>query len=358
MAGGRERRRGTGELIGSTPRPRAQRALAAWLPVAAWPALAYVPAVAAFGGLSMRATSGPALFGVLTAAIPTVAAYAALGFAAGWHIPGRFTAPVAGTAGFIILAFLGARVPPGFLSTIPQPASGTIGAATRSGVALWDRPVWWFAAATTAWFAALAAALLIATMARRRWLAAAPLALAALVAVPMVGAQMWRIDTTSPLLACSTGAMRVCVPNATGVPPHTVAHATRPVRARLAGLASTSRAYIWPQRGGCYTTVDQVRCDPRSQLHPTAAGHDLAQRTAGWKCPDSPQPLAPTYTSPAPRLEAGVRAWLLGRAGDAAPQAAQYLAALPKKERHNWLDRYLTAADTCDTSTINTPKPR
>ncbi len=354
--GGRERRRGLGELIDSTPRPRSQRALVSWLPVVVWPVVAYLPAVLAFGMLSTDAVSGPPLFGVLAAALSTVVAYAALGFVIGYFVPGRFTTPVAGVVVFIATIGLASVAPHGLLSAVPQPTYGTI-AMNRLSVGLWDRPVWWFAPATALWFAALTVTLLVVATARRRWLAVFPLILAVLIAAPLVRTQVWRIDTTSPLLACSDGDVRVCVPKETGVELDAVATSTRPVRDRLAELPSVAplgaavpgdaRAYVWPQQ--CRAYLDRISCvSPRL----SAAGTMLAQRTTGWQCSKS-TPISPIYTSPAPRLEHGVRAWLLGRTGNAAPKLAQRIAAMPDEERREWLSHYLIASDDCDLSAID-----
>ncbi|MGH3321597.1 MAG: hypothetical protein ACRDN9_15775 [Streptosporangiaceae bacterium] len=183
--GGRERRRGTDELIASTPRPRLQRALAAWLPTAAWPALAWIAATMALGMLGMRAASGPPLFGIHAAVIAPIAAAAALGFVLGWWVPGRLVAPAAGGAAYLGAVYLGnvGYGGHGLLSPAPSPSPGPPEFATWSDIRLWDEPVWWFTPATAAWFLALAAALLTVTLARRRWIAV----LAATVSVAVAG---------------------------------------------------------------------------------------------------------------------------------------------------------------------------
>lgn len=352
---GRERRRGVAELIGSTPRARFQRALLAWVPVVLWPVISCLPVLVAFGVLSRNAVSGPPLFGVLTAAVFTVVAYAALGFATGTYVPGRFTAPVAGVVSFVVTIALSSRVPHGLLSVLPQPTYGTI-ATHHSSVGLWDRPVWWFAPAAALWFVALAVAFLVVATARRRLLAVVPFALAVLVAIPLTQTQVWRIDTASPLLNCSDGRVRVCVPNGIGVAPDAVAVSTEPVRTRLAGLPSvaplgaadstSASAYVWPQN--CRSQLDGIEC---SSPRPSVAGEMLAERVSGWRCSSS-LPGTPGYTSPVPRMENGVRDWLLGRTGGSASNISQHLAALPDEERREWLSRYLLAAERCDVSAV------
>lgn len=342
--GGRERRRGTDELIASTPRLRLQRALAAWLPTAAWPALAWVAATLAFGVLSTRAASGPALFGIQAAAIPAVTAATALGFVLGWYVPGRFVAPAAGVAAYLGAFYLG-NAAHGLLSPVPYLYDGPPQFATWSDIRLWERPVWWFALAATVWFLALAAALLTATMARRRWLAVAPVVLAALAAVPVL-APTWRVDTASPLMACNDGKVRMCVPDVTGARPAAVAESTRPVRARLAGVPGIPDVYVWPQ---CMEMVYRVDCSWADSREFT---HGLAGWVTMWRCPTSSSNVAASPPQPAPHLRAGARAWLLGHTGDEAPEAARRIAAMPETDRQAWLSRYLHAAQACDTSTI------
>lgn len=348
--GGRERRRGTDELIASTPRPRLQRALAAWLPTAAWPALAWVAATLAFGILSLRAASGPPLFGVIAAAIAALAAATALGFVLGWWVPGRFVAPAAGAATYIGAIFLGDMAPFGLLSPVPVAAGSDPQFATWSDIRLWDQPVWWFTPATAVWFGALAAALLTASLARRRWLAVAPAVIAALAAAPLVWAPTWRVDTASPLVACSDGQVRVCVPDVTGARLAAVADSTRLVRARLAGVPGIPEVYVWPQ---CMEMVYRLDC---SWVDSREITHGLAEWVTMWRCGTSlgnithPVPPPP---QPAPRLWAGARAWLLGHTGDEAPEAARRIAAMPETDRQAWLSRYLHAAQACDTSSTD-----
>lgn len=344
--GSRERRRGMGELLGSTPRPRLQRALITWLPTAMWPALACAAAALAFGVLSMRATSGPPLFDVLAAVIAAVVAYTALGFVLGWYMPGRFVAPVAGVAAYMATILLGnVGGPVGLLSAVPRLYNGSPEYATWFDIRSWDRPVWWFALAVAVWFLGLTAALLTASMARRRWLAVAPAALAAVATVPLVWAPTWRVDTASPLLACSDGEVRVCVPDATGARLSAVADASRQVRARLEDVPEIPDVYVWPQ---CRELIDRVSCSASWDSREDSQG--LAGWVTLWRC--VPDAGIDTSSSPAPRLRAGARAWLLGRTGNEASPAARRIAALPENDRHAWLSRYLHAAQACDASAI------
>lgn len=344
--GGRERRLGMAELVGSTPRPRMQRVSAAWLPTAAWPVLAYLPVIAAFGVLSARAASGPPLFGTVAATEATLVACAALGFAVGRYVPGRFTAPVSGVAVAVGVGAAALWAPHGLVNTVPsQIFGGSAGLASWSDVTLWDRPVWWFAPVATIWFLALATALLVGAAARRRWWAVMPVVVAALAVVPLVRAPVWRVDTASPLLACSAGTVQVCIPDAAGLPLRPVATSTREVRVRLASVPGIPRAYLWPLRS-CMTAADTLTCSA-DHLSPSAAGSSLAAQVTTWKCLGSD---VPEY--PASGLQAGARAWLLGRTGSASPPVARRLAALDPHQQQAWMGRYLRAADACDSVSI------
>lgn len=195
--GGRERRRGTGELLASTPRPRLQRVLAGWLPTLAWPLVAYTLGVLVIGAvLSLALHAGPprmvALFAV---AGVQLAAAAACGFVAGWYVPGRFVAPVAGVVAYI-----------GLYATLNSDGYLALVLLAPTRLPSWEHPVWWLAPAAAVWFGGLAAASLAGAAARRRWLALVPLAVALLAAVPLTRTPVWRIDTPSLVRGCGPEA--------------------------------------------------------------------------------------------------------------------------------------------------------
>lgn len=342
--GGRERRRRMRELLCSTPRPVGQRAVMAWIPVAGWPVLIFLVAMVGFGILTVLAVSGPSLFGVIAATAASLVTCAALGFVLGRHVPGRFTAPVVGVAVAGGWAIVGSSsvVPAGLLSAVPRIQLGSAWLVPRTGVHMWDRPVWWFAPVSAVWFIAVAAALLMVSVSRRRGWALAPTMIAASAAVLLVvGAPVWHLDTASPELACSAGAVQVCVPRGQHIPLAPVATSASGVRARLATVPGIPRAYLWPLLS-CVTGTDHLSCTT-DHVHPRNAAGNLADQVTTWKC---------LSKRPARDLQAGAKAWLLDHVGPGAPAVARRLRTLSEGEQQAWISRYLHAADACNTSLI------
>ncbi len=110
---GRERRRRMADLLTTTPRSTWARLLTTWAATALWGLLFYaLVGVVVLGDAALRATWGapvpwPVLVGLLA-----MTAFSTLGFALGYHIPSRFTAPfvavgvfVSFFAGFTLLDF-------------------------------------------------------------------------------------------------------------------------------------------------------------------------------------------------------------------------------------------------------------
>ena len=107
---GRDRRRGIEDLLATTPRPAFARTLATWAGATAWGALIYVAIGGGIVALSwLRATWGGPFVGPLLVGLVAIPAHAALGFALGRHVPGRFTAPLVTVALFFGQLFVGAQ---------------------------------------------------------------------------------------------------------------------------------------------------------------------------------------------------------------------------------------------------------
>ena len=106
--GGREERRGMGDLAESTARPRWSRQLAAWSGALGWTLLAYAACATAVYALAARASSwgGLPLWPVVVSGLG-VAVFCTTGFVAGALFPSRFTAPLAaiGTLFVSVLVF-------------------------------------------------------------------------------------------------------------------------------------------------------------------------------------------------------------------------------------------------------------
>jgi hypothetical protein len=102
--GSRDGRRGTGEQVTSTALPRWKARLIAWVAVTCWSMAGYLVCV---GGLyavtaSQGAAGHPLWWPVVVGAF-AMAAFSALGFAAGTLVPSRFTAPLAAITALLAL---------------------------------------------------------------------------------------------------------------------------------------------------------------------------------------------------------------------------------------------------------------
>ena len=103
--GSRENRRRTTDLVNITARPRPARLLATWAATTCWALVAYLACVAVvYGVTAQQATWGGPLWWPAAVAAAILPALAALGFAAGTLVPGRFTAPLVALAAFFVLA--------------------------------------------------------------------------------------------------------------------------------------------------------------------------------------------------------------------------------------------------------------
>lgn len=91
----RSRRRGMEEMLAITPLSSAVRDLTAWAGTAFWGVAVYVLLAAVLSVLTWRnATWGGPLPGFLLVGLLGLISYSALGWAAGYWVPGRFTAPL------------------------------------------------------------------------------------------------------------------------------------------------------------------------------------------------------------------------------------------------------------------------
>lgn len=200
--GGRERRRGFGELVATLPRSTLRRLLLAAAPAALWPAAGYLGAAAGSSLATWPYVSGgrpyPSL--VLADAV-AIASAGVIGFVAGRLTPWRLTAPLLALVAYVTL-----------ISTYSDDPRLWLNPAALHHY-FWDRPVWWFGPAAMVWTGGLAAAALLALAARRRAVAVLPLAAACTAAVVLVqtGNGLWRADPAASRLVCDDGTPQVCV---------------------------------------------------------------------------------------------------------------------------------------------------
>lgn len=101
-AAGRNRRRGIGELLSTTSRSSVFRDLATWGGTALPSAAVYVLLGVLLGvPTALNATWGAPLVGYLLVGLVALLMDSAIGFAAGHHLPSRFTAPLVAVALFV-----------------------------------------------------------------------------------------------------------------------------------------------------------------------------------------------------------------------------------------------------------------
>ncbi|WP_019891618.1 hypothetical protein [Streptomyces purpureus] len=354
--GGRERRRGTGELWASTARTPLRRAAVAAAPAALWPALGHL--LAATGCLLATwpyvSAGRPDLLLVLADAV-ALAALGTLGFVAGRVIPWRLTAPLLAAATYVVLGF------PAYGNTPWQWLDPAMAHSYN-----WDKAVWWFAPASVVWTGGLAATAFLAYAARRRTLALPPLAAACAAAVLIGtgngGHGPWRADTAAARLVCDDGTPQVCV---TAVDSRLLPQVSAALADLNGALRGVPGAPVRWTDGPRPTGPDEASLPTpafeslRGRLRdPGAYAHGAVQYLFSDSCEDQ------DYEHPgwarASEVNSAVIQWL-------APSAAYEpvltdrsradLARLQTKspaERRAYLARYL-AADLCDAEEVPVP---
>lgn len=181
---GREGRRGTGELLRTTPHPALTRRLATYAGASLCGIAVYCLIGLAIIAFSWsRASWGGPIFGPMLVGLVAVPAYAALGFAVGRRLPGRFTPPLAVLALLFLQTFVGQqREWYAFLSPAVS-INGSVWWGIRPDLALQQS-----AFLLSVGGAALAS---VALPSRFRWPAALGVAVCALLVVGAV-ALVWR----------------------------------------------------------------------------------------------------------------------------------------------------------------------
>jgi len=118
-----------GDLLSTTSRPAVTRDFALWAATAAWCVLAYVVAAACFFLLTRANTDwGSPEWGSVAVGPVAIVAHSALGFAAGRHLPSRFTAPLFAIAMYWVqgLALFGLASWTGYLSPLGSEIASTV----------------------------------------------------------------------------------------------------------------------------------------------------------------------------------------------------------------------------------------
>ncbi|MFF9483562.1 hypothetical protein [Streptomyces sp. NPDC014676] len=202
--GGRERRRGTRELMATAVRGRTAAFLASALPVALWLVAGYAVATA----LALLATWYCAMgdrphLGTPLGDAAVLACAALTGQVVGRLVAWRLAPPLLAAAGYVVLGVAGYGDPgsAGHLSPFTDHPSDSV-------------PVWWQPLVTVAWTGGLTAAAVLAHTARRRTLALLPLVAAAAAGTLLVqtGDGLWRTDPLARRQVCDTSSTpQICV---------------------------------------------------------------------------------------------------------------------------------------------------
>nr|WP_063775882.1 hypothetical protein [Streptomyces odonnellii] len=348
--GGRERRRGTGELWGSVPRTRLRQVLMAVAPAVCWPVVGYLVAAAGCLLVAWPYTSGGRPFvSLIGADAVALGALGVLGFVAGRLVPWRLTAPV-----LAAVTYVGLAIP---LYT-DSPATWLNPAIQHSY--RWDRPVWWFGPASAVWTGGLGLAALVAYAARHRALALLPLALAVAAAVPIArtGHAVWYPDSEAARLVCDDGTPQVCV---TAVDrkllPGTSA-ALAGLNAKLRGVPGAPARWIDGPYGSD-TRPGDVRLPTLAE--PTVRGRSFTHEAA-WRLLDDCDRTA-SDTPGQERADAighAVTQWLAPRpdfGSSTRPEVTVHLKrihAMDTEQSRAYLARYL-AADHCRPEIVPAP---
>ncbi|MET7509155.1 hypothetical protein [Streptomyces albidoflavus] len=373
--GGREHRRGTGDLLRQAVRGRRERALA---PLA--PLVACVVAAQLLGTAGVYLATWPyAMGGGLTpghwllhaADSVLVAGLTATGFVVGRLVKWRGAA--------LVLAF-GCYVLLGITAYVDTPL-GRLTPAREPGLSE-EIPALWLAPVIAVWVGGLALAALVAHLARRRLLALVPLLAAALAGTLLVqtGDDAWRADPRGRRLVCDDGTPQICVTERHRNMLAPVGEALAGLRERLAGAPGLPERLVEDRRGHHIRRGSgDVQLPAFTPLGRTVVRGEVTdeavftwETVAGLISPDCPDltggpledvvwtHLAPAHqrnlSDPADALKWAER--YRGAEGVAETRAAleqlDRLRALPEAERAAWLGAYIAAAQRCDLAGLPT----
>ncbi|MFF8727300.1 hypothetical protein ACF073_12525 [Streptomyces sp. NPDC015171] len=361
--GGRERRRRTAELWGTTVRPPLTRLLVPALPVALWVSAGYLVTVAAALLATWPYAQGDVPRPVLLPG-DTVAlgAGALAGHVVGRIVPSRLAAPLLAMAGYLGLGTLAADGGP----SVARPLSPA--ALVQAG----EVPVWWQPWAMAAWTAGLACAAALGYAARRRVTAVLPLAaaLAAGTLLAQTGDGLWHADPLARRQVCDTSTTPAVCVNAryAGMLPQ-VRDALSGVTGKLRGVRNLPAR--WEDREGG-SRPDEAQLPMLTPIGWTAVRGRLTDPAEfAWEavgalrlrgdCPDErltdrvlrADEVVAHYLAPMPGQQEHDEAYARGDAAHRAElrarrAAAARFAALTGKERRAWLSAYFGARDRCD----------
>lgn len=353
-AAGRDRRRGMGELLGSTARPPWQRIVLGWgsVTLAATVLMALVWATAAVLVARVASYDGGRIWHPLVAVV-SVGMLAAVGTAVGRFVPWRGAAPVAAIAALYALAFLGSgQVNNGSMwlsPSLPNWPGQALNLHAHGAIL------------EMLWFAALSGVLLVVAGARHRAWALAPALIAILAAIPLAqgpGQDRWPLSGAATREVCRGDAPQVCVSQQS-------AFLLDDLTARVDAL--------WPRLDGVDGAPTVVREAPQGEFSPDAQtvilyslASDLRGRlewsplqddnlmlnVASMQCDEASggnqfRTNASALGASAGRLLSGSSVTPYGLTPEAeqvSKRLSSALDAMTLTEQRAWLGRYLTAA--------------
>ncbi|MGY0058496.1 hypothetical protein ACWY4P_18415 [Streptomyces sp. LZ34] len=356
--GGRERRRGTEELLATAARSRLRQILLTAAPTVVWPVGGYLLTAAGCLSVTWRYASGGGPYVSLIAADATaIGSIAVLGFLVGRLLPWRLAPPVLALIVYNVSLFIAIQDSP-----VAWLSPG------KEHVFSWDRPVWWFGPVSMVWTAGLTAAALLAYTARRRAraLALAPLAAAATAAVLLVqtGNGLWRPDPASATLVCDDGAPRVCATRVHGRMLPDASAALAGLTAKLRGVPNAPTRIVESRDDRRVRRTDAPLSGWDSYFRrnriaePEMFAANAALGATAPSCPgvsdeerynDLSEAVA-EWLAPMPRPERPI-----GQDAPGYTRALAKLEAMPDRERTRWLGTYFAAARSCHLERVTAP---
>ncbi|MEU1801340.1 hypothetical protein [Streptomyces sp. NPDC019937] len=357
--GGRERRRGTTDLLATMPRTPLRRALVAAAPTILWPVAGYLLTTAVCLVATWRyASYGHPWPSLIAADATALGALGVLGFLAGRVVPWRLAPPVVAVGTYLVLGL------PGYSESAVTWLSPVL-ADSFFG----DRPLWWCAPVSMMWTAGLAGAALLAYAARRRVTALVPLVAAATAAalLTQLGTDgPWRPDPAASALVCDDGTPQVCASRVhTRMLPGASA-ALAGLSAKLRGVPNAPARVVEKDTSAARDTDAPVSgWDTYFRLNritePELFAHNAAAATAApVSCP------APGPHTPADDISTAVADWLAPMPvwddplpGPPPPplyaRTLTRLRTMTEPERTRWLGGYLADARSCHLERVTAP---
>lgn len=339
--GGRDARRGVGDLLASTPRPPLHRDLASLASPTVWAVASFLLVMGMAAAITAtRASYASPLIGFLISAVGAVVALATLGYVVGRLVRWRVLAPLLALMTYVLVAALGYRSDGlAYLSPALE-ASGFQG----------QRPVWWWSPASTATFLLVGAGMFLLLTARRRWLGVPLLALAVLAAVPIVrtGQDAFVPDPGSEALVCKPfESLDLCMFQVHSDQLDEVAAGLAPV---LAGLDANVKVV---EGAGIADTpaiqLNQLYVGPTLTSGPdlTVIRSDLSVGLLRWGCATQTE-YGPDYVAPQAvgEIATALQYWLGSRPED--PPDFIDLGDLTDEQLVGITRAYRTAAARCD----------